>query len=155
MHWVLIGIIALALVVTAARYPRLAFGILAVLIAGAVLMLQLIPGEKERESVRMSASDVYLSMVRIVPAYAGSFDLSGRLENRSADAELSEATLQVQLRDCHSDSERTAGNCPVLGVATPQIALIVPPGQARDFSVSITFPRVQVRGTADWQYTVR
>jgi len=155
MHWILLGVIALALVVTAVRYPRLAFAILVALIAGAVLMLQMIPGERERESARMSVSDVQLLMVHIAPAYAGSFDLSGRLENRSDDAELSEATLEVELRDCHDDLDRAAGNCPVLGVATPQIALIVPPGQARDFSVSITFPRVQVRGEADWQYTVR
>lgn len=155
MHWILLGVIALALVVTAVRYPRLAFAILVVLIGGAVLMLQMIPGERERESARMSVSDVQLLMVHIAPAYAGSFDLSGRLENRSGDAELSEATLEVELRDCHDDLDGAAGNCPVLGVATPQIVLIVPPGQARDFSVSITFPRVQVRGEADWQYTVR
>ena len=155
MHWILLGVIALALVVTAVRYPRLAFAILVALIAGAVLMLQMIPGERERESARMSVSDVQLLMVHIAPAYAGGFDLSGRLENRSDDAELSEATLEVELRDCHDDLDGAAGNCPVLGVATPQIVLIVPPGQARDFSVSITFPRVQVRGEADWQYTVR
>ena len=155
MHWILLGVIALALVVTAVRSPRLAFAILVVLIGGAVLMLQLIPGERERESARMSVSDVQLLMAHVIPAYAGGFDLRGRLENRSDDAELSEATIEVQLRDCHNDSDRAAGNCPVLGVATPQIALIVPPRQARDFSVSITFPRVQVRGEADWQYIVR
>ena len=154
MHWIILGILALALVAISVRYPRLAFAILIVLLGGAVLLLQIIPGERERESVQISVSEVELLMMDIAPSYANSFDLSGRLGNHSNDAELSETTLEVELRDCSSDSERVANNCPVLGIAHPRITLVVPPGQVRDFSISVNFPRVQVRGEADWETTI-
>jgi len=154
MHWIILGILALALVAISVRYPRLAFAILIVLVGGAVVLLQIIPGERERESAQISVSEVELLMVDIAPSYANSFDLSGRLGNHSNDAELSETTLEVRLRDCSSDSEHTAVDCAVLGVAHPRVTLAVPPGQARDFSISVSFPRVQVRGEADWETTV-
>ena len=152
MHWIILGIVALALVAISVRYPRLAFTILIALLGGAVLLLQIIPGERERASARISVSDVELLMVNIAPSYANSFELNGRLGNHSSDAELSETTLEVRLRDCSSDLERTADNCLVLGVAHPRVTL--PPGQARDFRIRVSFPRVQVRGEADWDTTV-
>ena len=44
MHWIILGIVALALVAISVRYPRLAFTILIALLGGAVLLLQIIPG---------------------------------------------------------------------------------------------------------------
>jgi len=49
MHWLLLGIIALALIVAAGRFPRAAFGLFAALLAGAILMLQLNPGKKSAD----------------------------------------------------------------------------------------------------------
>ena len=154
MHWIILGIVALALVAISVRYPRLAFTILIALLGGAVLLLQIIPGERERASAQISVSDVELLMVNIAPSYANSFELNGRLGNHSSDVELSETTLEVRLRDCSSDSERTTDNCQVLGVAHPRVTLLVPPGQSRDFSISVNFPRVQVHGETDWDTAV-
>ena len=154
MHWIILGIVALALVAISVRHPRLAFAILIVLLGSAVLLLQIIPGERERESARISASDVDLLVVEVAPSYADSFDITGRLANRSVDTALSETTLEVELRDCSSESDRVAGNCPVLGITRPKVTLVVPPGHARDFSVNVSFPRIEVRGTADWKTTV-
>ena len=55
MHWIILGILALALVAISVRYPRLACAILIVLVGGAVVLLQVIPGERERESAQISA----------------------------------------------------------------------------------------------------
>ena len=60
MHWIILGIVALALVAISIRYPRLAFTILIALLGGAVLLLQIIPGERERAAARISVADVEL-----------------------------------------------------------------------------------------------
>ncbi|MCP4828932.1 MAG: hypothetical protein GY889_08670 [Proteobacteria bacterium] len=154
MHWALLGIISLALIVVAGRRPKLAFGLLAILLAGVIVMLQLIPGEKERGSALISTGDVRLSQVHIEPGYGGSFDLSGRLENQAFSTRTVEVVLEVQLRDCRVTGQDTTEDCQILGTDTPRVGLAVPPGQARDFTVNLSFPRSRVRGRIDWQYRV-
>ena len=115
MHWIILGVLALALVAISVRYPRLAFAILVVLLGSAILLLQIIPGERERQSARILVNDVDVLTVKFVPSYADSFDLIGRLSNRSVDTVLSETTLAVELRDCSTESDGDTKNCPVLG----------------------------------------
>jgi len=154
MHWLLLGIIALALIVAAGRFPRTAFGLFVALLAGAILMLQLNSGEKERGSALISPGDVLISRVQFKPGYAGSFDLSGRLTNQASDAQIVEVVLEVQLRDCHPPDQGEARDCQVLGTESPRLVLAVPPGEARDFMVNLSFPRTQSRGEIDWTYRV-
>ena len=154
MHWLLLGIIALALIVVAGRHPRTAFGLFAALLAGTILMLQLSSGEKERGSALISPGDVLLSRVHFKPGYAGSFDLSGRLANQASDAQIVEVVLEVQLRDCHPPDQGEARDCQVLGTESPRLVLAVPPGEARDFMANLSFPRTQSRGEIDWTYRV-
>lgn len=154
MHWLLLGIIALALIVVAGRHPRTAFGLFAALLAGAILMWQLNSGEKERGSALISPGDVLLSRVHFKPGYAGSFDLSGRLANQASHAQIVEVVLEVQLRDCHPSDQGGIRDCQVLGTDSPRLVLAVPPGEARDFMVNLSFPRTQSRGEIDWTYRV-
>ena len=154
MHWLLLGIIALALIVAAGRFPRTAFGLFVALLAGAILMLQLNSGEKERGSALISPGDVLISRVQFKPGYAGSFDLSGRLANQASDAQIVEVVLEVQLRDCHPPDQGEARDCQVLGTESPRLVLAVPPGEVRDFMVNLSFPRTQSRGEIDWTYRV-
>lgn len=154
MHWLLLGIIALALIVAAGRFPRTAFGLFVALLAGAILMLQLNSGEKERGSALISPGDVLISRVQFKPGYAGSFDLSGRLTNQASDAQIVEVVLEVQLRDCHPPDQGEARDCQVLGTESPRLVLAVPPGEVRDFMVNLSFPRTQSRGEIDWTYRV-
>ena len=154
MHWIILGVLALALVAISVRYPRLAFAILVVLLGSAILLVQMIPGERERQSARISPADVDVLTLEFIPSYADSFDLIGRLANRSVDTVLSETTLAVELRDCSTESDGDAKNCPVLGVAYPTVTLEVPPGHARDFRVNPSFPRITVQETAEWKTTV-
>ena len=48
MHWIVLGIVGLTLVVSASRFPRLAFALLVVLIAVAVITVQLNSKNDER-----------------------------------------------------------------------------------------------------------
>ena len=154
MHWIILGVLALALVAISVRYPRLAFAILVVLLGSAILLVQMIPGERERQSARISPADVDVLTLEFIPSYADSFDLIGRLANRSVDTVLSETTLAVELRDCSTESDRDTRNCPGLGVTHPTVTLEVPPGHARDFRVNLSFPRITAQGTAEWKTTV-
>ena len=154
MHWLLLGIIALALIVVAGRHPRTAFGLFAALLASAILMLQLNSGEKERGSALISPGDVLLSKTHFKAGYGGSFDLSGRLANQASGAQIVEVVLEVQLRDCHPSAQGEARDCQMLGTDSPRLVLAVPPGEARDFIVNLSFPRTQSRGEIDWTYRV-
>ncbi|XXK22085.1 hypothetical protein ACMAY5_12880 [Arenicellales bacterium nBUS_48] len=150
MHWIVLGIIALALIITASSYPRLAFGLLAAFLGVGILLVQVIPGERESAQNIVDASQVEISNVEVVGAYAGSFDLSARVFNHSLISSLSELTLKISLDDCSDESESDQ-HCQALGSSTVQVAVNIPANEARDFQVNLSFPSAMVRGSARWR----
>ena len=151
MHWIVLGIIALALIITASSYPRLAFGLLAAFLGIGILLLQVIPGERESAQNMIDASHVEISQVNVVDAYAGSFDLSARVFNRALASSLSELTLRIILDDCSDPGENGQDqHCQSLGSSTVQVAVNIPANEARDFQVNLSFPSAIVRGSARW-----
>ena len=150
MHWIVLGIIALALIITACSYPRLAFGLLAAFLSVGILLVQVIPGERESAQNIVDASQVEISNVEVVGAYAGSFDLSARVVNHSLISSLSELTLKISLDDC-SDEGESDQHCQALGSSTVQGAVNIPANEARDFQVNLSFPSAMVRGSARWR----
>ena len=151
MHWIVLGIIALALIITASSYPRLAFGLLAAFLGIGILLVQVIPGERESAQNMIDASHVEISQVNVVDAYAGSFDLSARVFNRALASSLSELTLRISLDDCSDPGENGQDQpCQSLGSSTVQVAVNIPANEARDFQVNLSFPSAVVRGSARW-----
>ena len=151
MHWIVLGIIALALIITASSYPRLAFGLLAAFLGIGILLLQVIPGERESAQNMIDASLGEISQVNVVDAYAGSFDLSARVFNRALASSLSELTLRISLDDCSDPGENGQDqHCQSLGSSTVQVAVNIPANEARDFQVNLSFPSAVVRGSARW-----
>ena len=151
MLWIVLGIIALALIITASSYPRLAFGLLAAFLGIGILLLQVIPGERESAQNMIDASHVEISQVNVVDAYAGSFDLSARVFNRALASSLSELTLRISLDDCSDPGENGQDqHCQSLGSSTVQVAVNIPANEARDFQVNLSFPSAVVRGSARW-----
>jgi len=75
------------------------------------------------------------------------FELRGRIENKS-DAQLKSVTLLVTRRDCFEGALDPTG-CAVLWRDKHWISIVIPPGEARDFSSQVWMrgaaPRV--RGT--------
>jgi hypothetical protein len=69
------------------------------------------------------------------------FELQGRIENRS-DALLKSVTLLVTRRDCYEGALDPSG-CAVVWQDRHWISIVVPPGEARDFS-----SQVWMRGAA-------
>ncbi|MGA0343177.1 MAG: hypothetical protein ACO3RT_02585 [Arenicellales bacterium] len=155
MHWLTLGIIALSLIISARSYPRFAFFLLAILIAGAIVLVTLSSGERARGRALISMDAIDISHVDAKAGYAGSFDLSGRATNRSVDATVIELTLEISLLDCvgenasQSDTDLKS-RCAEMGSVTRRVTTDVPPGQSRDFQVNIALPQSERRGQSIW-----
>ena len=97
MHWIVLGIVGLTLVVSASRFPRLAFALLGVLIAVAVITVQLNSKNDERSDALISNSEVELAQVALTSGYAGSYDMKGILRNRSLTSSIVEVVVLIEI----------------------------------------------------------
>ena len=154
MHWIVLGIVGLTLVVSASRFPRLAFALLGVLIVGAVIIVQLNSKNDERSDSLISDSEVELSQVAMTSGYAGSYDMKGILRNGSLVSSIVEVVVQVEMLDCPTQVETHRVNCNGLGWATARITKDVPPGQNQAFNTNLSFPTSEVSGYISWDYQV-
>jgi hypothetical protein len=64
------------------------------------------------------------------------FELQGRIVNRARDVQLKSVTIRITRRDCYEGALDPTG-CVVLWQDRHWMPLTVPPGEAREFSVSI------------------
>jgi len=154
MHWFVLGIIGLTLVVSASRYPRLAFTLLVVLLVVAVITFQLNLKNDERSDSLISDSEVELSQVTMTPGYAGSYDMKGILRNDSLVSSIVEVVVQIEMLDCPTQGKTDRGNCNGLGWATARITKDVPPGQKQEFNTNLSFPASEVSGYITWDYQI-
>ena len=154
MHWIVLGIVGLTLVVSASRFPRLAFALLGVLIAVAVITVQLNSKNDERSDSLISDSEVELSQVAMTSGYAGSYDMKGILRNGSLVSSIVEVVVQVEMLDCPTQVETDRVNCNGLGRATARITKDVPPGQNQAFNTNLSFPASEVSGYISWDYQI-
>ena len=154
MHWALLGVIALALVVLAYRYPRLAIGLLAVLIllglGGYWLQSKQQPGEAQ-----ISPEDVVFTAISIDPGYAGSWNLSARVHNQSLLTAIRELALRIERFDCPPTAQSVGPTqCEVMGEIVKFISVGVAPREHKNVKVNLIFPRVQPIHQLRWQYSI-
>ena len=154
MHWFVLGVIGLSLVVSASRYPRLAFTLLVVLLALAAITLQLNSKNDERSDSLISDSEVELSQVTLTPGYAGSYDMEGILRNDSLVSSIVEVVVQIEMLDCPTQGKTDWVNCNELGSVTARITTDVPPGQSQEFNTNLSFPASDVSGYITWDYQI-
>ena len=154
MHWLVLGIVGLTLVVSASRYPRLAFTLLVVLIAVAIMTIQLNSKNDERSDSLISDSEVELSQVTLTSGYAGSYDMTGILRNHSLDSSIVEVVVHIEMLDCPTHGKTDLVDCNGLGWATARITKDVPPGQKQAFNANLSFPESKVAGYITWNYGI-
>ena len=154
MHWFVLGVIGLSLVVSASRYPRLAFTLLVVLLAVAVIIYQLNLKNDERSDSLISDSEVELSQVTMTPGYAGSYDMKGILRNDSLVSSIVEVVVQIEMLDCPTQGKTDRSNCNGLGWVTARITKNVPPGQIQVFNTNLSFPTSEDSGYITWDYQI-
>ena len=151
MYWALLGVIALALVVLAYRYPRLAISLLAVL--GFALYwwrTEQLPGR-----VQISPEDVAFTAISIDPGYAGSLNLFARVHNQSLLTAIRELALRIERFDCPPTAQSVGPTqCEVMGEIVKFISVGVAPREHNNVKVNLIFPRVQPIHQLRWQYTI-
>ena len=154
MHWVVLGIIGISLIVAASRYPKLAFSMLAVLIGIVLVVLQFNSARHERSASLVSATDVGFANILFSPGYAGSYNMSGQLINRSIKSGIAEIELSVTMLDCGKKNAGGQSDCSEITQVHTRINIEIPPGEAEEFSTNLTFPNKQFEGEPEWEYTV-
>ncbi|HJP11236.1 MAG: hypothetical protein CMK60_08585 [Proteobacteria bacterium] len=154
MHWVALGIIGIGLIVAASRYPKLAFGILAGLIGTVLVVVKFNSDEHERSALLVLAGDVEFSNILFSPGYAGSYNMSGRLINRSIKSGIAEVGLSVTMLDCSLESAGIESDCSELAEVYTRISIEIPPGQTKEFSTNLPFPDRPPKGETRWAYVV-
>ncbi len=154
MHWIVLGIVGLTLVVSASRFPRLAFVLLGVLIAVAVITVQLNSKNDERSDSLISNSEVELSQVTLTSGYAGSYNMKGILSNRSLASSIVEVVLEIEMLDCPTPGKTDRVQCNELGWTTARITSDVPPGHNQEFNTNLSIHATKVSGYLIWDYQI-
>lgn len=151
MQWALLGIIVVALFLISGRYPKIAFSALGALVFGVATLVVLTEDNARLHKQRVGTEQIEINNFAVLPAYAGSYKVTGRIVNRHDEALLKGFLLNVVMQDCVGASD---DDCLIVGQSSERIVTSIPPGQARDFSANAYFGEPAVNGEKRWQFTV-
>ena len=151
MHWILLGVIALALIIMSARFPRIAFSTLAVLIGVVVFLIMMSSDTGFDGRQKLPPEDVRIENPVMIPAYADSYRFGARIVNSNSEVILKAVTISVTMSDCSDESETY---CQVIGQSDERINITIPPGQARDLERVITFDAASPEAWVKWKFQV-
>jgi hypothetical protein len=153
MHWVLLAVLALLLIATASRFPKLAFSLLGVLVAVAAAMYYVTEPTSDGLPESFDVSQVEVSNVRMTPYYAGGFKAVGEIANHSSDHDITELVVRFSVEDCPQQGDSAEG-CALVSEVDKQIRLHVPPGAVRTFESPVDPRRTSVDGKRRWRFKV-
>lgn len=107
---------------------------------------------RERELAHLSfpLSQVELQNMQTKPGLnARAYVVNGRIFNHSLSDTLNQVLFEVNVKDCDG------GECQVIAAEQGRVSLVIPPGQARDFQVSVPFSSsIVLQGKPKWEYKV-
>jgi len=152
MLW-LIAPLVIALLAFLAGFRKTALAVVvAAAIAGASIY-GLNEQAQQRAETRIPASEFSLENVAVRHTFDSSYELTGRLNNRSATYQVDGINLNVKLRDCRTGD---ASQCVAAGEAQGHAAVTVPPGASRDFTATLYLGKGHRRpkGTLAWDYEI-
>jgi len=152
MHWVLFAGLIVAVVIACVRIPKVGLPVLALLIGATLFLLIRSKGEVEKASGLIKPEEIQLDHMEFKQGYGGSYNVNGRIHNKSTEYTLTELTLQIVMSDCVDQQQ--SGECEVVGETTMRIITHIPSNQARDFKDNVYFEKVQPRGQLTWEYHV-
>lgn len=152
MFWVFLIVI---IVIAGFAVPRLGKALL--ICIGVLVGLGLIwyfydQQEEEASKKRIAANEVDLIELRLLPqTYSPeSFELVGRIRNKSARYTLTDLRLRITMKDCLA-----ANQCETVGESSAWLFQDVPPGQSREIKDSVYFRNLgKPRGKFEWGYMI-
>ncbi len=153
MHWLLLAVLALVLIASASRFPKLAFSLLAVLVAVAAGLYYTSDPPSEGLPERLEPSQVVVGNVTMVPYYAGGFKASGEITNQSEHYDLTDLVIRFSVHDC-PDIDTPDEECELLSQVEERIRVHVPPGATRPFEQPVSPRHSEVEGKRRWKFKV-
>ena len=151
MQWALLAVIIVGLFLISGRYPKLAFSVLGVIVFAAAVFVFMTTDEAKLARMKVSAENVEVSNAAVVPAYGGSYRLTGQLTNNHESAELKSTVLSVVMLDCKG---ATRTECQIVGQTQERINLRVPAGQTRNFGANVYIGEPLISGSVQWEFEV-
>jgi hypothetical protein len=152
MAWLIVPL-ALVVLLYVAGFPRSAAVLLVAAVVAGVLLYYHNERLQEDARSRIPLSDLVIENVTITPTFRASYNLAGRVTNKSDQYELEGISFRVTLRDCQSAAK---SKCVSLGEATTYVPVGLPPGEAQDFIGSLYFGNEQIKpkGVFAWDYEI-
>lgn len=155
MHWILLAALAVILIGAAYRYPRLAFSLLALIVAAAAGLYYFADDDGQGGVRALDAAAVQLAEVRITPSYAGSFKASGAIRNLSPEFDITEVSIRFELKDCAADASTGSPDaCAPVSHVVESVRAHVPPGGEHRFEQSLAPRATRVEGERRWTFEV-
>ena len=146
-------ILLVVIVLTAFYFPKFRRSLGTLLIILTLIIAGIIwqdSRERKMEFHRVSQDKAQLQNMGARPGLnSRSFVVSGRIQNADQDFTILNVNLQATLKDC------VTAECKIVGQEVAEFPLEIPPGQARDFTVTIPFSTVpELTGEGKWEYEV-
>jgi hypothetical protein len=151
MAWFVAASVVLVSLLFWRGYRKLALGLLAIALVGAVLVYYLDKRLDEEGRKRITASDVAVENVELKRTYRSSYDLTGKVTNNSETVTVERMRFDVTLHDCPAASQ---SDCVLIGKASGEALVNVPPRQARNFTASLYYggAELKLKGRLVWRY---
>lgn len=152
MFWI-IGPVIVVVLLFLAGFRKSAVGLLiATLIAGALVYWNINVVERQ-ETSRMSVSEIALENVAVRRTFDSSYELTGRIRNKSDDYRVDAISVIVTIRDCTAPQQM---NCVTTGQKAVNVSVSVPPQQARDFTGTLYLGKAHrpPKDILAWEYEV-
>ena len=151
MQWILLLLIVAALLYLSRYYPRVAFGVLGVLVVGVLAFVLVTDDLALRKRSGLPADAIVIENTVVSGSYAGGFRFNARLVNHHPSLELKESVIGVTMLDCPGDSD---DNCQVIGQQDRRVLVRIPPGQARDVGWTESFGNARPVHRLAWRYRI-
>jgi len=154
MHWILLVVLAVILVITASRYPRLAFSMLGVLLVVAAGLYYLTEEEGQVQRATLEPASVEIVGIKMLPAYADAFGATGVIVNHSRTHDIRALSIRFTVNDCPEANTSELSDCTVISQVTEQIRIHVPLGGKQHFEQSVSPRSIKVSGKRRWTFKV-
>ena len=152
MVWFIASIVVV-LAVFIAGFRRTAVGLLIAAIGGGFALFQYNDWKDQQAATRISASEIVLEAFEVKPTFGSSYDVRGRIKNKSETYRIDGLSFNVTMRDCQG---KDASRCTTLGEAAAHVPMNVPPQETRSFTGSVYFGSqpVKPKGTLAWDHEI-
>ncbi len=152
MFW-LIGPLIIVVLVLVAGYRKTALGLFVGVIIAGILTYWLTLEVQEHAATRISVSEIGLDKVAFRRTFDASYELTGRITNKSETYRIDGVSFTVKMRGC---APADPSNCVDAGEAIAHVAVAVPPLETRGFIGTLYFGKghKEPKGTLAWDYEI-